>query len=83
MRTERRCLGGSLADLDAVRARVDVPILCEDFMADPYQLWELPRPRRRPGTSDGRVLGRQPAGRHDRTVRTAGHDTARRIPHRR
>jgi indole-3-glycerol phosphate synthase len=33
-------LGGSLADLDAVRARVDVPILRKDFMADPYQLWE-------------------------------------------
>ncbi|WP_390899396.1 indole-3-glycerol phosphate synthase TrpC [Streptomyces mirabilis] len=40
VRTERRRLGGSLADLDAVRARVDVPILRKDFMADPYQLWE-------------------------------------------
>lgn len=35
--TEGRRFGGSLADLDAVRARVDVPVLRKD---DPYQLWE-------------------------------------------
>ncbi|RPF31562.1 indole-3-glycerol phosphate synthase TrpC [Streptomyces sp. TLI_185] len=38
--TERRRFGGSLADLDAVRARVDVPVLRKDFIVDPYQLWE-------------------------------------------
>jgi indole-3-glycerol phosphate synthase len=38
--TERRRFGGSLADLDVVRARVDVPILRKDFIVDPYQLWE-------------------------------------------
>lgn len=38
--TERRRFGGSLADLDAVRARVDVPVLRKDFIIDPYQLWE-------------------------------------------
>jgi indole-3-glycerol phosphate synthase len=38
--TERRRFGGSLADLDAVRAHVDVPILRKDFIVDPYQVWE-------------------------------------------
>jgi indole-3-glycerol phosphate synthase len=32
--------GGSLADLDAVRAAVDIPVLYKDFVVDPYQLWE-------------------------------------------
>src|SRR5690625_7149795 len=35
--TERRRFGGSLDDLDAVRARVDVPVLRKDFVGDPYQ----------------------------------------------
>lgn len=38
--TERRRFGGSLSDLDAVRARVDVPVLRKDFIVDPYQVWE-------------------------------------------
>ncbi|MGO0576242.1 indole-3-glycerol phosphate synthase TrpC [Ornithinimicrobium panacihumi] len=38
--TEERRFGGSLADLDAVRARVDIPILRKDFVVDPYQVWE-------------------------------------------
>jgi len=38
--TERRRFGGSLADLDAVRGRVDVPVLRKDFIVDPFQLWE-------------------------------------------
>lgn len=38
--TERRRFGGSLADLDAVRARVDIPVLRKDFVVDPYQVWE-------------------------------------------
>jgi indole-3-glycerol phosphate synthase len=38
--TERRRFGGSLADLDAVRDHVDVPVLRKDFIVDPYQLWE-------------------------------------------
>lgn len=38
--TESRRFGGRLADLDAVRARVDVPILRKDFIVTPYQLWE-------------------------------------------
>ncbi|MFG1932688.1 indole-3-glycerol phosphate synthase TrpC [Mycobacterium sp. NPDC048908] len=38
--TERRRFGGSLADLDAVRSHVDIPILRKDFIVDPYQLWE-------------------------------------------
>lgn len=32
--------GGSLADLDAVRAAVGIPVLYKDFVVDPYQLWE-------------------------------------------
>ncbi len=38
--TERRRFGGSLADLDDVRAAVDVPILRKDFVVTPYQVWE-------------------------------------------
>lgn len=38
--TERRRFGGSPEDLAAVAARVDVPVLCKDFVVDPYQLWE-------------------------------------------
>jgi indole-3-glycerol phosphate synthase len=38
--TETRRFGGSLADLDAVRARVDVPLLRKDFIFSSYQLWE-------------------------------------------
>jgi indole-3-glycerol phosphate synthase len=38
--TEQRRFGGSLADLEAVRARVDVPVLRKDFVVTSYQLWE-------------------------------------------
>lgn len=38
--TEQRRFGGSLADLDAVRAAVDVPVLRKDFMVDEYQFHE-------------------------------------------
>lgn len=38
--TEARRFGGSLADLDAVRARVDIPVLRKDFIVSPYQIWE-------------------------------------------
>ena len=38
--TEGRRFGGSLADLDAVRARVDVPVLRKDFVVSSYQVWE-------------------------------------------
>lgn len=38
--TEERRFGGSLADLRAVRAAVDVPILRKDFIVEPYQLLE-------------------------------------------
>jgi len=38
--TERRHFGGSLDDLDAVRAKVDIPVLRKDFVVSPYQVWE-------------------------------------------
>jgi indole-3-glycerol phosphate synthase len=39
--TEQRRFGGSLADLDAVRAAVPAtPVLRKDFIVTPYQLWE-------------------------------------------
>lgn len=38
--TEERRFGGSLADLDAVRAAVEVPVLRKDFVVEPYQLLE-------------------------------------------
>ena len=38
--TEERRFKGSLADLDAVRTRVDIPVLRKDFMVDEYQFFE-------------------------------------------
>ena len=38
--TEQRRFNGSLADLDAVRAAVDIPLLRKDFTVDEYQIWE-------------------------------------------
>jgi indole-3-glycerol phosphate synthase len=38
--TEQRRFGGTLDDLRAVRAQVDVPVLRKDFITTSYQLWE-------------------------------------------
>ncbi len=38
--TEQRRFNGSLADLAAVRAAVEIPVLRKDFMVDEYQFWE-------------------------------------------
>ena len=38
--TEGRRFGGSLADLEAVRDVVGIPVLRKDFIADPYQVFE-------------------------------------------
>ncbi len=38
--TEQRRFGGSLADFDAVRRAVDVPLLRKDFIVSPYQVFE-------------------------------------------
>ena len=38
--TEERRFGGSLRDLAAVRAAVDIPVLRKDFIVGSYQLWE-------------------------------------------
>ena len=38
--TESRRFLGSLADLEAVRAAVEIPVLRKDFIAEPYQVFE-------------------------------------------
>nr|WP_179389065.1 indole-3-glycerol phosphate synthase TrpC [Psychromicrobium silvestre] len=38
--TEQRRFSGSLTDLDAVRAAVNIPVLRKDFTVDAYQIWE-------------------------------------------
>lgn len=38
--TEKRRFGGSLEDLAAVRAAVDIPVLRKDFVTTSYQVWE-------------------------------------------
>lgn len=38
--TERRRFHGSLEDLRKVRAAVSVPVMCRDFIVDPYQIHE-------------------------------------------
>ena len=38
--TEGRKFGGSLADLEAVRQAVSLPVLRKDFIAEPYQVFE-------------------------------------------
>lgn len=38
--TEQRRFNGSLADLDAVRAAVSIPVLRKDFVMSPYQIHE-------------------------------------------
>ncbi|WP_022867856.1 indole-3-glycerol phosphate synthase TrpC [Schaalia vaccimaxillae] len=38
--TEERRFGGTLRDLDAVRAAVDIPVLRKDFIVTPYQIHE-------------------------------------------
>ena len=38
--TERRRFKGSLEDIRSVRRAVDVPVMCRDFIVDPYQIHE-------------------------------------------
>ena len=38
--TESEYFRGSFADLEAVRMEVDLPLLCKDFVIDPYQILE-------------------------------------------
>jgi len=37
--TEDRFFNGSFADLAAVKQQADLPVLCKDFIIDPYQLY--------------------------------------------
>ncbi len=38
--TENAFFGGSPEDLKRVRQNVSIPVLCKDFIVDPYQIWE-------------------------------------------
>jgi indole-3-glycerol phosphate synthase len=38
--TDAHHFGGSFEDLSAIRAAVDVPVLCKDFILTPYQAYE-------------------------------------------
>lgn len=38
--TDQRFFGGQLADLQRARRQVDLPVLCKDFVLDPYQVVE-------------------------------------------
>ena len=57
--TEERRFGGSLDDLRAVRAAVDVPLLRKDFIVDALPAARGPRRRRRPGAADRRRARRR------------------------
>ena len=59
--TEQRRFGGSLADLDAVRAAVDVPVLRKDFIVSPLPGARGAGARRRPGAADRRRAGAERA----------------------
>jgi indole-3-glycerol phosphate synthase len=37
---DSRFFGGSLEDVRAVSSAIDVPVLCKEFIVDPYQLYE-------------------------------------------
>lgn len=38
--TDEKYFGGSLDDLRSVRAAVEIPVLCKDFILTPYQVYE-------------------------------------------
>ena len=61
--TEERRFGGSLADLDAVRAAVDVPVLCKDFIVVLVPGARGAGARRRHGAAHRRRAGAERAGR--------------------
>ncbi len=63
---------GSLEDLRAVRAAVDLPLLRKDFIFDPYQLYRGARGRRRLYPADRRDAERgRPARRFTRRSRAS------------
>ena len=58
---DRRHFKGSLEDLRAVRAAVDLPLLRKDFIFDPYQVYRGARGRRRLYPADRRDAERRRA----------------------
>ena len=74
--TEQRRFGGSLDDLRAVRAAVDVPLLRKDFIVDELPARRGPRRRRRPGPADRRRPRRRHAAPPARRGPRAGADRA-------
>jgi indole-3-glycerol phosphate synthase len=38
--TETKYFQGSFADLEAIRSKVDLPLLCKDFVIDSYQIYQ-------------------------------------------
>ena len=74
--TEERRFGGSLADLDAVRAAVRRPGAAQGLHRHAYQVLEARAARRRPGPADRRRPRRRPAARPARPGPRARHDRA-------
>ena len=58
--TEQRRFGGSLADLDAVRAAVRIPVLRKDFVVCSYQVQRPARTARMSCCSSSRRWTRTP-----------------------
>ena len=76
--TEQRRFGGSLADLEAVRARVDIPVLRKDFIVTVVPAVGGPGVRRRPRAADRRRPGAGGPGLADRAGRVHRAHPARR-----
>ena len=81
--TEQRRFGGSLADLDAVRERVERADPAKGLHRRPLSALGSACPRGRSRAADGRLPRRRPVGRADGIVRRARADPAGGGAHRR